>query len=72
MVVDYPAIVFEAAEVKRESELKHLAQAFQAEMDEQHNTCVLKGGTALRFKMRLPRPSTDLDFEALLKRVWVG
>ena len=57
----YPAIPFNAAEAKREGELKQLARAFQAEMKERHNTCVLKGGTALRFKMGLPRPSTDLD-----------
>ncbi len=32
-------------------------------MDAQGNPCALKGGTALRFTMALPRPSTDLDFE---------
>lgn len=32
-------------------------------MDTQCNPCALKGGTALRFRMNLPRPSTDLDFE---------
>lgn len=32
-------------------------------MDAQGNPCALKGGTALRFALGLPRPSTDLDFE---------
>ena len=32
-------------------------------MDTQGNPCALKGGTALRFAIGLPRPSTDLDFE---------
>ena len=32
-------------------------------MDIQGNPCALKGGTALRFAIDLPRPSTDLDFE---------
>ena len=32
-------------------------------MDDTRNNTALKGGTALRFKLGLPRPSTDLDFE---------
>ena len=32
-------------------------------MRRQGNPYALKGGTALRFTLGLPRPSVDLDFE---------
>lgn len=32
-------------------------------MNEACNPCVLKGGTAVRFEIRLSRPATDLDFK---------
>ena len=60
---DYPAIRFTDDDRIREESLKRIGRAFQAEMDAQANPCALKGGTALRFTLGLPRPSTDLDFE---------
>ena len=63
MAVKCPAIPFTNAEVRRETYLWRLAAAFQRLMDEARNPCVLKGGTALRFRTGLSRPSTDLDFE---------
>ena len=59
----YPEIPFKPHEVEREKRLKALGRKFQELMDEQGNDTALKGGTALRFKLGLPRPSTDLDFE---------
>ena len=58
-----PPIPFTASEQRREAFLWRLATAFQEEMDKQQNPCVLKGGTALRFRLQLARPSSDLDFE---------
>lgn len=60
---DYPEIHSTALEARRHEMLKTLGRAFQSEMDKQGNPCALKGGTALRFQIGLPRPSTDLDFE---------
>ena len=59
----YPKIPFTPEEVTRDEDLKRIGRAYQAEMDRQDNPCALKGGTALRLKIGLPRPSTDLDFE---------
>ncbi len=59
----YPAIPLTREEQVRETRLWTLARAFQAEMEELGNPCILKGGTALRFRLGLPRPSTDLDFD---------
>ena len=59
----YPEIPFRQEDHVREAALKKIGRAFQLEMDTQGNPCALKGGTALRFAMELPRPSTDLDFE---------
>ena len=39
-------------------------------MEKRGNTYSLKGGTALRFLLNVPRPSTDLDFEGE-QRIWV-
>ena len=61
--IAYPRIPFSDGERQREEDLKGLAKTFQKQMDRDGNPCALKGGTALRFKMGLPRPSTDLDFE---------
>ena len=61
--IAYPRIPFTDGERQREEDLKKLAKTFQEQMDRNRNPCALKGGTALRFKMGLPRPSTDLDFE---------
>lgn len=59
----YPKIPFTPEEVTRDEDLKRIGRAYQAKMDRQDNPCALKGGTALRLKIGLPRPSTDLDFE---------
>ena len=59
----YPTIPFTPDEKQRERDLRELGQAFQKVMDSRSNNTALKGGTALRFQMGLPRPSTDLDFE---------
>ena len=59
----YPKIPFKPHEIEREKRLKVLAQKFQQLMDDTRNNTALKGGTALRFTLGLPRPSTDLDFE---------
>ena len=59
----YPEIPFEPHETEREQRLKVLGQKFQQLMNDAGNDTALKGGTALRFKLGLPRPSTDLDFE---------
>ena len=60
---NYPSIPFNKDDRIREETLQKVGRAFQAEMDAQGNPCALKGGTALRFSLGLPRPSTDLDFE---------
>lgn len=59
----YPAIRLTGAEKQRKEELRAIGREFQKGMDEQGNPCALKGGTAMRVGMKLPRPSTDLDFE---------
>ena len=66
----YPHIAFEEGERFREKELLQLAKAFAAEMRNQENTYAMKGGTALRFTLGLPRPSMDLDFEGE-KPIWL-
>ena len=45
-----PEIPFTKAEEHREAYLGRLAAAFQTLMDQAHNPCALKGGTALRFR----------------------
>ena len=59
----YPHIPLNEGERRRETELLKLAQAFANEMRRQGITYAMKGGTALRFTLGLPRPSMDLDFE---------
>ena len=59
----YPTIGLKPDEREREELMKRLGKSFQDEMDAQGNACALKGGTAMRLSMGLPRPSTDLDFE---------
>ena len=66
----YPRIPFQETDRKREAELLKLAKAFGAEMRRQGNPYALKGGTALRFTLGLPRPSVDLDFEGE-KAIWL-
>ena len=62
-MIPYPTIIITESEHRRENILKRIGAAVQAEMDRRGNPCALKGGTALRFTLGLPRPSTDLDFE---------
>ena len=59
----YPEIVLTTEEVEREQLVKRIGNKFQELMDKQSNACALKGGTAMRLSLGLPRPSTDLDFE---------
>ena len=58
-----PEIPFEPHDTEREQRLKVLGQKLQQLMNDAGNDTALKGGTALRFELGLPRPSTDLDFE---------
>ena len=67
---EYPQIPFLPGERSREIDLQKIGRGFQAELDERKIPCALKGGTALRLRLGLPRPSTDLDFEGN-KRVHV-
>ena len=66
----YPEIEFSSAERFRERELLEIGKAFAKEMEERGNGYALKGGTALRFLLGVPRPSMDLDFEGE-QRIWV-
>lgn len=59
----YPEIALNDEERRREPLLRGLGSAYQQEMTAQGNPCALKGGTAMRLSLGLPRPSTDLDFE---------
>ena len=59
----YPEITLTDEERRREALMKRLGESFQNAMVAQDNACALKGGTAMRLSMGLPRPSTDLDFE---------
>ena len=59
----YPKIALITGEQQREELLKRLGRSFQDLMDARNNPCALKGGTAMRLGMGLPRPSEDLDFE---------
>ena len=58
MTKPYPEIDFSEAERFRERELLEIGKAFAREMDRLGNTYALKGGTALRFLLNVPRPST--------------
>ena len=66
----YPKIDFSKAQRFREHELLEIGKAFAREMETRGNTYALKGGTALRFLLNVPRPSMDLDFEGE-QRIWV-
>ena len=66
----YPEILFSEAERFREQELLEIGKAFAKEMENRGNTYALKGGTALRFLLKMPRPSRDLDFEGE-QQIWV-
>ena len=70
MTKPYPEIDFSDAERFRERELLEIGKAFAKEMENRGNTYALKGGTALRFLLNVPRPSMDLDFEGE-QRIWV-
>ena len=70
MMKPYPKIDFSAAEQFREWELRKIGRAFAKEMENLGNTYALKGGTAMRFLLNVPRPSMDLDFEGE-QRIWV-
>ena len=70
MTMKYPEIDFSEAERFRERELLEIGKAFAKEMESRGNTYALKGGTALRFLLNVPRPSMDLDFEGE-QRIWV-
>ena len=70
MTKPYPEVDFSEAERFRERELLEIGKAFAREMDRLGNTYALKGGTALRFLLNVPRPSMDLDFEGE-QRIWV-
>ncbi len=63
MMKPYPKIDFSGAEQFREWELRKIGRAFAKEMENLGNPYALKGGTALRFLLNVPRPSMDLDFE---------
>ena len=70
MMKPYPKIDFSGAEQFREWELRKIGRAFAKEMEELGNPYALKGGTAMRFLLDVPRPSMDLDFEGE-RRIWV-
>lgn len=51
----YPEIVLTTEEVEREQLVKRIGNKFQELMDKQSNACALKGGTAMRLSLGLPR-----------------
>ena len=66
MTKPYPEVNVSEAERFREREPLEIGKAFAREMDRLGNTYALKGETALRFLLNVPRPSRDIFVNFLL------
>ena len=68
VVKPYPSMPIREEDKRRDAELLKLAKAFATEMRRQGNSYALKSGTALRFTLGLPRPSSRCRRIAELSR----